>query len=81
MRTILKLEGRLTGPWLEELRTCWQEAGAETQQVGVVLNEVIFIDEAGRKLLADMHRQGVELTAAGCMTKAIIEEIIRGEGI
>jgi len=78
-RTILKLEGRLTGLWVEELRTCWQKAVAEKQQVGVVLNEVTFIDEAGRKLLADMHRQGVELTAAGCMTKAIIERIIRGE--
>ena len=79
VRTKLKLEGRLTGPWVEELKTCWQEAGAGKQHVGVVLNEVTFIDEAGRKLLADMHRQGVELTAAGCMTKAIIERIIRGE--
>ena len=78
-RTILKLEGRLTGPWVEELKTCWQKAVAGKQHVGVALNEVIFIDEAGRKLLADMHRQGVELTAAGCMTKAIIERIIRGE--
>ena len=78
-RTILKLEGRLTGPWVEELKNCWQKAVTEKQQVGVVLNEVTFIDEAGRKLLADMHRQGVELTATGCMTKATIERIIRGE--
>jgi len=78
-RTIFKLEGRLTGPWVEELKTCWQKAVAEKQQVGVALNEVTFIDVAGRKLLADMHRQGVELTATGCMTKAIIERIILGE--
>ena len=63
-RTILKLEGRLTGPRVEELKTCWQKAGADKKQVGVVLNEIIFIDEAGRKLLAGMHRQGVELIAA-----------------
>ena len=77
--TILKLEGRLTGPWVEELKACWQKAVARKQHVGVVLNEVTFIDEAGRNLLDDMNRQGVELTAAGCMTKAIIERIMRRE--
>lgn len=78
-RTIFKLEGRLTGPWVEELRTCWAKAAEREQPVAVVLNEVTFIDVMGRKLLADMHRQGVELVAAGCMTKAIIEEITREE--
>jgi anti-anti-sigma regulatory factor len=80
-RTILKLEGRLTGPWVEELNACWRDAAAETHRIEVVLHEVTFIDESGRRLLADMHRRGVELTAAGCMTKAIIEEIIRGEDL
>jgi anti-anti-sigma regulatory factor len=80
-RTSLELEGRLTGAWVEELKTCWQQASAANQQVGVCLKEVTFVDEAGRKLLADMHRQGVTLAAEGCMTKAIIEEIIRGENL
>jgi len=40
---------------------------------------VTFIDGAGRKLLADMHRQGAELVAEGCMTKAIVGEIKRGD--
>lgn len=77
-RRTLKLEGRLAGPWVGELKTCWRQA-ADNQQIEIILNEVTFIDEAGRKLLAEMHGQGVELTAAGCMTKAIIEEIIQGE--
>ena len=79
-RTSFELEGRLTGAWVEELKTCWQQAAAN-QHVGVCLKEVTFVDEAGRKLLADMHRQGVTLAAEGCMTKAIIEEIIRGENL
>jgi hypothetical protein len=78
-RTLFELEGRLLGAWVEELRTCWQQAAAVNHQVGVRLKEVTFIDGAGRKLLADMHRQGVTLAAEGCMMKAIIEEIIRGE--
>jgi anti-anti-sigma regulatory factor len=80
-RTRLKLEGRLAGAWVEELKDCWQQSAAAGKPVGVVeLNEVIFIDAAGKKLLADMHRQGVALTAcSGCMTRAITEEILRGE--
>ena len=77
--TQFELEGRLLGAWVEELKTCWQQAAAVNQPVVVRLKEVTFVDEAGRKLLADMHNQGVTLAAEGCMMKAIIEEIIRGE--
>jgi hypothetical protein len=80
-RITLELEGRVTGPWVEELRACWQRAAIGNQQVGVILKEVTFIDEGGRKLLADMYRQRVTLAGVGCMTKAIIEEIIRGENL
>jgi anti-anti-sigma regulatory factor len=80
-RTLFELEGRLLGAWVEELKTCWQQAAAANQQVAVRLKEVTFIDEAGRKLLADMHRQGVTLAAEGCMMKAIIEDIIRGKSL
>jgi hypothetical protein len=80
-RTLFELEGRLLGAWVEELKNCWQQAAAANQQVGVRLKEVTFIDGAGRELLAEMHRQGVTLAAEGCMMKAIIEEIIRGESL
>jgi anti-anti-sigma regulatory factor len=75
-----ELEGRLTGAWVEELKTCWQRAAPVNQRVVVRLKEVTFVDEAGRTLLADMHNQGVTLAAEGCMMKAIVEEIVRGEG-
>ena len=77
--TIFELEGKLAGPWVQELESCWQRLVIQDQPVKVVLRVVTFIDGAGRKLLAEMHRQGVELVAEGCMTKAIIEEIMRGE--
>jgi hypothetical protein len=40
---------------------------------------VTFIDAAGKTLLMLMHRHGVKLTGDGCMTKAIVEAITRGE--
>lgn len=78
-RTIFKLEGRLAGPWVEEFKRCWAKSSDKGEPIQVMLNEVTFIDAKGRSLLADMHHQGVALMATGCMTKAIIEEIVRGE--
>lgn len=75
--TILDLEGKLAGPWVDELEHCWQRAISDGR-VRIVLKAVTFIDAAGRRLLTDMHRQGAELVAQGCMTKAIVEEIKRG---
>jgi len=40
---------------------------------------VTFIDDKGKTLLAEMHQQGAELVAEGCMNKAIVEEITQGE--
>ena len=76
---ILELEGKLAGPWVQELEGCWRLAVMADREVRVMLKTVTFIDQGGRKLLAEMHRQGVELAAEGCMTKAIIEEIMRGD--
>lgn len=79
LRTIFELEGRLAGPWVEEFKKCWQRAVAEGGRVTVVLKQVTYVDSAGRSILTEMHRQGAELTAAGCMITAMIEEIQRGE--
>jgi ABC-type transporter Mla MlaB component len=78
-RDILELEGRLAGPWIQELKECWQQAASADHEIRVVLKQVTFIDDAGRALLAAMHCAGVKLEATGCMTKAVIAEIVRGE--
>jgi hypothetical protein len=78
-RTVLELEGKLAGPWVEELAACWRQKFIPHQPATVILKMVTFIDAAGRELLAEIHRQGAELIADGCMTKAIIEDIMRGE--
>ena len=77
-QTILELEGRLSGPWVEELRVCWERASGAGRSIKAVLKQVTFIDGAGKRLLEEMHRSGAVLTAEGCMTKAIVEEIIEG---
>lgn len=73
-----KLEGRLAGPWVEELDTCWRQMTASPQGRTVVdLTGVTFVDGDGKALLTRMWQQGAELRAAGCLTKCIVEEIAK----
>lgn len=78
-RATLELEGKIAGPWVQELRDCWQRATSGDRRINVVLKQVTFIDGAGKQLLAEMHQQGAVLAAEGCMTKAIVEEITGGK--
>jgi outer membrane protein len=75
--TTIKVEGRLAGPWVGELEQSWLEAST-VHGPGAVLVElagVSFVDEAGRQLLAKMSHAGTRLTAAGCLARAIVEEV------
>lgn len=71
------LEGRLAGPWVAELARCWQTLTATPgiPPIAIELDAVTFIDTAGKVLLQTMHAEGAMLTASGCMTRAILEEI------
>ena len=73
-----RLEGRLEGPWVEELEKCWRAlvARAGTPALRVDLTGLTFVDAAGRAQLTAMHRQGAEFTAEDCLTKAIVSEIV-----
>ena len=61
------LHGRLAGPWVDELRSCWKYARdlAPLAHAIVDLKQVTFIDEAGQALLAEMRSAGAELIATG----------------
>jgi hypothetical protein len=76
-RTTFRLEGSLAGPWVEELEGCWRQAAGAKLPVKISLSAVSFIDDSGRKLLAEMYQHGAELVAEGCMNKAIVKEIMR----
>jgi anti-anti-sigma regulatory factor len=72
------LEGRLAGPWVEELGTCWRQIAANSQSRAVVdLTGVTFIDANGKALLTKLWQQGADLRAAGCLTRCIVEEITK----
>jgi hypothetical protein len=72
-----RLEGRLCGPWVPELRQCWQTAASITEGRRTVLDlrEVDFVDPEGQSLMADMCHRGVRLLAATPLIQSLIEAI------
>ncbi len=77
---VLKLEGRLQGEWVRELRRSWRRIRgvAAPARIRVELADVQFLDVAGKVLLTEMHRDGVGITAHGVLASAIREEIVTG---
>jgi hypothetical protein len=69
--------GQLTGPWVAELRACWEHSRdvvGRTRSV-VDLSDVTFIDESGERLLSEMRSDGVKFIAAGVETKYLLENL------
>jgi anti-anti-sigma regulatory factor len=73
----LKLEGKISGPWVQELRQCWSTASSTTTGRSAILDldDVDFIDPAGQDLLVEMHREGVVLKAATPFIRSLLAEI------
>jgi anti-anti-sigma regulatory factor len=72
----LKLEGKLAGPWVQEVTRVWIDTAQSPPKGYVIdLRSVTFIDRQGQALLARMSRQGAQLIAADCLTRNIVDEI------
>jgi anti-anti-sigma regulatory factor len=72
----LKLEGKLAGPWVQEVTRVWADTARSPRGGYVIdLRSVTFIDSPGRALLTAMSRDGAELIATDCLTRNIVDEI------
>ena len=72
----LVLEGRLAGPWLNELEQSWRSIkDSMTVRHIVDLTGVTYIEEQGTTLLNRMWHDGAEFIVTGCCNKPLIERI------
>jgi outer membrane protein TolC len=73
----LKLEGKLSGPWVEEFERCWHTSTGIYRNKGLVvdLSGLTFVDPAGKKLLCSISSGGAQLVGSGLMPKSLIDEI------
>ncbi|MDR3672180.1 MAG: TolC family protein [Holophaga sp.] len=76
----LALEGKLAGAWVAELAKAWSEWQGRVQPRDAVidLRLVSFVDEAGRELLVQLHKEGCALLGSGCYVGPLVESILQG---
>ena len=71
------LQGRLTVPWVRELRTNWRKKhrlGAKRACV-VDLSQITLIDRSGERFLRGLKKEGVQFIADGVYTKHLLEHL------
>jgi hypothetical protein len=71
------LQGRLTGPFLEELITSWRanRDRPSPRDAIVDLNEITCIDKDGERVLLMMIRDGAKFVASGLYTKHLLASL------
>jgi len=77
------LEGRLTEPWVREVRTSWKRnhRTAKERACIVDLNKITFVDKSGERLLRVMVREGAQCIARGIYIKHVLEKLTcKGKG-
>jgi hypothetical protein len=60
---VLRLEGKLGAPWVDELQDYWKVLTAETREsaIKIDMRGVSYVDRRGRHLLLRMEREGAAL--------------------
>ena len=80
--TSIVVEGKLIGPWVQELEKSWETvvAAHPRKSMLVDLEQVTFIDSDGRALLGRMRRKGAKLLSSGVLINSIVADIEAQQG-
>jgi len=76
----LRLEGRVTGPWVSEFERTWQQVTSSlgSKELRVDLNGVTHMDRDAKAMLAEIYKTtGAEFLANTPLTKYFAEEARR----
>ena|ERR1700723_894362 len=75
----LVLEGKLIGPWVEELRKAWKTAngGVAGRALVVDVKDVCVISQEGENALFELMSEGAMFRCKGVVTKHLIQQLRR----
>jgi anti-anti-sigma regulatory factor len=59
----IKLEGKLLGPWIDEVSKVCAAGTDPSSRINLDLSALIFVDAAGERLLRDLIARGIEVVA------------------
>jgi len=71
------VEGKLVGEWAKELEQCWKQTAPVRGRRAMIVDlaETQFIDQEGRRVLANLFGEGACFRTACPMTESIVSEI------
>jgi hypothetical protein len=69
---MFKVEGRLLGLWVDELKNVCTQPLDRLEQVGLDLAAVTFLDAAGTDLLRQLIRRGIIITQCSAFVAELL---------
>ena len=75
----LVVEGRLSEPWVDELRTTWTSASRDLvgRKVVIDLSNLTVISREGEDAIFDLMKQGAKFSCAGILTRHVLKGLAR----
>ena len=70
---ILKLEGKLQGPWVDEAHDAFALSAAQASRTCLDLSGLTFADEEGAALLRELIRQGAPVVACSSYIAELVQ--------
>jgi hypothetical protein len=75
----LVVEGKLSGPWVEELRTTCRNAKRvlEGRRLVIDLSGLTVISREGEDAIVDLMKEGAKFSCAGVLTRHVLKRLAR----
>jgi hypothetical protein len=74
---VVRLEGKLSGPWVHELQELWNhlEPAQKGRPIVIDLQPTNYIDDLGKRLLSQMYQKGARFQATGLLMGEVVARI------
>lgn len=74
-KVVLRLEGRLVGPWVDELRKAVFGTNGWSQRLEIDVTDLTFADDDGENALCWLHKIGVRFLGKGAFSEYLFERL------
>jgi hypothetical protein len=75
----LVVEGKLSDPWIEELRATWRDAraGVDGRKLVIDVSALTVISREGECAIFDLMEQGAKFSCVGVLTRHVVNRLAR----
>ena len=75
----LVVEGKLSEPWVDELRIAWKNANRDSdgRKLVIDLNRLTVISREGEHAIFDLMKQGAKFSCGNVLTKHVLKQLAR----